>query len=302
MPAMSAGIGVVGLGRMGMPLCANLARAGYDVTAHDRRPELEPDALATGARWGASPRAAAEGADVLVTVLPGAEDVREALLSDDGALGGLRPGATWIDMSTCPPGPGRALAERAQADGVRCLDAPMGGGVDAARAASLHLFVGGEPALVEEQRGLLEAVADSAHIRRVGASGAGYLVKLLANLLWFGQAVATAEALLVAGRAGLDLDVVRAAIGSSAASSDFIRSDLDALMEGEYLTSFSLDRCCEELEAVTALADELGVPHELATLVKDIHVRALERYGPVDGELLGVALLEEQAGLRIRHS
>jgi 3-hydroxyisobutyrate dehydrogenase len=72
-------------------------------------------------------------------------------------------------------------------------------------------------------------------------------------------------------------------------------------MDGEYLTTFSLDRCCEELEAVTTLAGELGVPHELASVVESIHLRALERYGPVDGELLGVSLLEEQAGLRIRH-
>jgi 3-hydroxyisobutyrate dehydrogenase len=301
MPAMSAGIGLVGLGRMGMPICAGLARAGYDVTATDRRSELEPELAATGARWAESPRAVAEASDVLLTVLPGSDEVREALLSDDGALNGLRRGATWIDMSTCPPGAGRALAERAQAAGVRCLDAPMGGGVDAAAAGTLHLYVGGDPALVEEHRGVLSAMADPLHVRHVGAGGAGYLVKLLANLLWFGQAVATAEALLVAGRAGLDLDVVREAIASSAASSDFIRSDLGGLMDGEYLTTFSLDRCCEELEAVTTLAGELGVPHELASVVESIHLRALERYGPVDGELLGVSLLEEQAGLRIRH-
>jgi 3-hydroxyisobutyrate dehydrogenase len=298
MPAMSAGVGLVGLGRMGMPICANLVGAGHDVTATDRRSELEPEVAAIGACWAESARAVAEAADVLITVLPGSEEVREALLSDDGALGGLRRGATWIDMSTCPPGPGRTLAERAQAAGVRCLDAPMGGGVDAATAGTLQLFVGGQPALLEEQRGLLEAVAEPAHISHVGAAGAGYLVKLLANLLWFGQAVATAEALLVAGRDGLDLDVVREAIGSS----DFIRSDLDALMDGDYLTSFALDRCCDELEAVTAFADELGVPHQLASVVKSVHLRALERYGPVDGELLGVSLLEEQAGLRIRHS
>jgi 3-hydroxyisobutyrate dehydrogenase len=286
---------------MGMPICASLARAGYDVTATDRRTELEPELAARGARWAESPRAVAEASEVLLTVLPGSDEVREVLLSDDGALSGLRRGATWIDMSTCPPGAGRALAERAQSAGVRCLDAPMGAGVDAATAATLHLYVGGDAALVEEQRGLLSAVANPVHIRHVGAGGAGYLVKLLANLLWFGQAVATAEALLVAGRAGLDLDVVRDAIGSSAASSDFIRSDLDALLDGDYLTSFPLDRCCAELEAATALAGELGVPHELASVVTSIHLSALERYGPVDGELLGVSLLEEQAGLRIRH-
>jgi 3-hydroxyisobutyrate dehydrogenase len=121
------------------------------------------------------------------------------------------------------------------------------------------------------------------------------------NLLWFGQAIATAEALLLARRAGLDLDVLRHVLTSSAASSEFIRDDLSALLAGDYLTSFGLDRCCEELAAVTALGREHDVPFELSTLVERIHQRALARYGPADGELLAVALLEEQAGIRLRH-
>jgi 3-hydroxyisobutyrate dehydrogenase len=297
---MASRIGLVGLGRMGMPICANLVRAGYEVTAGDRRAELEPEAVAIGASWGASSRAVAAEADVLVTVLPGAAELRDALLSPDGALSALRAGAIWIDMSTCPPGDGRALAAHAQARGVRCLDAPLGGGVAPARDGSLQLFVGGEPELVEDHRGLLEAVAAPGGVRHVGPHGAGYLVKLLVNLLWFGQAIATAEALLLADREGLALDVVREAIASSAASSHFVRSDLDALLQGDYLTSFALDRCCDELSAVTALAAELGVPHELASTVESIHLRALERYGRVDGELLAVALLEEEAGQRLR--
>jgi 3-hydroxyisobutyrate dehydrogenase len=300
---MGVRVGLIGLGHMGMPVCANLARAGYEVTANDLRTELQHGVVASGARWGASTRAVAEGADVLVTLLPGPREVRDALLGPDGALGGdLRPAATWIDMSTCPPGAGRELADHARAQGLRCLDAPIGGGPAAARAGALQLFVGGDMSVVEEHRDLLEAVAESADIRHVGGHGAGYLAKLLINLLWFGQAVATAEALLIARRDGLDLDVLREAIASSSASSEFIRSDLDALLGGDYLTSFRLDRCCEELESITTLARQLGVPHELASVVESIYLRALERYGAVDGELLAVALLEEEAGLRIRHS
>jgi 3-hydroxyisobutyrate dehydrogenase len=300
---MGVRIGLIGVGRMGMPVCANLARAGYEVTAYDLRTELERDVVASGARWGASSRAVATGADVLVTVLPGPAEVRDALLGPDGALGGeLRPAATWIDMSTCPPGAGRELGDHARAQGLRCLDAPIGGDPAVARAGTLQLFVGGDLNVVEEHRDLLEAVAESAEIRHVGAHGAGYLTKLLVNLLWFGQAVATAEALLIARRDGLDLDVLREAIASSSASSEFIRSDLDALLAGDYLRSFRLDRCCEELEAITTLARQLGVPHELTGVVKNTYLRALERYGAADGELLAVALLEEEAGLRLRHS
>lgn len=297
---MGARVGILGLGRMGRPICARLVCAGHEVTAGDRRGELEARTVAYGARWSASPREVAAAADVLVTVLPDDDAVADALLSPGGALEGLREGSVWIDMSSCAPDAGGALAEQAAARGVRCLDAPLGGGVPAAEAGTLQLFVGGDPALLHEQRPLLEAVAEAERIRHMGGHGAGYLTKLLVNLLWFGQALATAEALLIARRAGLDVDVVRDAIGSSAASSPFIAEDLDALLAGDYLTSFGLDRCCAELAAITRTARELGVPHGLASAVEDTYRRALKRYGPRDGELLGVALLEEEAGIRLR--
>ena len=133
-----------------------------------------------------------------------------------------------------------------------------------------------------------------------GDHGAGHTAKLLVNLLWFGQAVATAEALLLARRAGIDTEVMVRTLESSPAATSFIRRDLDALLEGDYLESFGLDRCCEELRAVVALAAEHGVPFELSTEVANAYERALDRYGHVDGELLAVALLEERAGLNLR--
>ena len=94
--------------------------------------------------------------------------------------------------------------------------------------------------------------------------------------------------------------VLRHALGSGAASSQFIRSDLDALLHGDYLTSFGLDGICAELDAVVGLAAELEVPFELAGAVRQVYQCALARFGPADGVLLGAALLEEQAGTRLR--
>jgi 3-hydroxyisobutyrate dehydrogenase len=128
----------------------------------------------------------------------------------------------------------------------------------------------------------------------------GYTVKLLVNLLWFGQAVATAEVLALGERAGLDLDIFRAAVGHSAAASRFIAHDADALLDGDDRTSFGLARCCEELEAALALGAELGVPLELAAVVADVHRQALQHYGDVDGELLGARLVAERAGVSLR--
>jgi 3-hydroxyisobutyrate dehydrogenase len=294
-------IGFIGVGRMGLPMCANLARAGYAVSAGDARAEQEGAVTGFGARWlGGSAEVAAE-ADVLITMLPGPAEVHHVMAGPGGALAALPPAATWIDMTSSSPAMGRILVTAAQARGIGVLEAPVGGGVQAARAGTLQLFVGGDAALVERHRALLAVLADPARILHVGGHGAGYLTKLLVNLLWFGQAVATAEALILARRAGIDLDVLREALSGSAASSAFIRGDLGALLDGDYLTSFGLDRCCEELATVTALAREYGVPFELSALVERTYQRALSRYGGVGGELLAAALLEEEAGIRLRH-
>jgi 3-hydroxyisobutyrate dehydrogenase len=294
-------IGFIGVGRMGLPMCANLVRAGYQVTASDARGELEGAVLGCGARWRDTSSAAAAEAEVLFTMLPGPDEVREAMLGPGGALAALPASATWIDMTSSSPAAGRVFAAAAQARGIDILEAPVGGGVPAARAGTLQLFVGGDIALLDRHRRLLEVLADPQRICRIGGQGAGYTAKLLVNLLWFGQAIAAAEALLLARRAGLDLDVLRQALAGSAASSVFVRRDLGALLDGDYMASFGLDRCCEELAAVTALARDCGVPFELSAVVERIYQRALDRFGPVDGELLAVALLEEDAGTWLRH-
>ena len=169
------------------------------------------------------------------------------MLAPGGVLSALPDAASWIDMTSASPVIGRELASAARDQGVGMLEAPVGGGVRAAVAGTLHLFVGGDARLLERHRTLLEAFADPDRIIRMGGS---------------------------------------------AASSSFIRHDLDALFDGDYLTSFGLDRCCEELSAITALARQDGVPFELSEHVEQIYQRALARYGPADGELLPVAMLE----------
>ena len=291
---MTETVGVIGVGRMGLPVCARLAAAGVRVIATDRQPEREPDVRAAGAGWDGDTERLARQAAALITVLPGSSELLQAMAI---ALSALPPGATWIDLTSAAPPAGLELVRRAQAHGIECLDAPVGGGVEAARAGTLQLFVGGRSEVVERHRAMLELLG---RVEHVGDHGAGYTTKLLVNLLWFGQAVAVGEALLLARRAGIDLDVLRSVLGRSAAASEFVRRDLSALLSGDYLESFGIDRCCEELEAVVALAEELAVPFVLSADVERAYRAAFTRYGAIDGELLAVALLEERAGTRLR--
>jgi 3-hydroxyisobutyrate dehydrogenase len=302
--ACTSRVALVGVGRMGLPTCAALVKAGYQVTVTDKRAESRADAIMCGAAWRDTPAQAAVAADVLITMLPGPQEVQAAMLGADGALEAMTAGAAWIDMTSSSPSAIRPIRERAIDAGMQVLEAPVGGGIQAAREGRLQLFVGGPAAVVERHRTLLEALADPDRIVHAGGHGAGYTAKLLVNLLWFGQAIATAEVLLVGQRAGIDLRVLEHALSDSSAASAFISRNVDPLFHGDYLASFGLDRICEELEAVTALARDYQVPFELSEVVRRIYRRALARYGPVDGELLAMALLEDEAGqkLRPRHS
>lgn len=293
-------VAVIGVGRMGLPICRRLLAAGYAVTAVDVRADRREAARAAGVDTAADPAAVAGEVDVVVTVLPGSPELSQVMPAVIAAAPSAATSTwTWIDLTSASPIVTAPLREAALARGLACLEAPMGGGPSTAEAGSLQLFVGGPDGVVERQRPLLESLGRVVH---VGGHDAGYTVKLLVNLLWFGQALATGEALLLARRAGLDLDVVRDALAGSAAAGRFLKEDVDALLDGDYLTTFGIDRCVEELDAVVAVAAEHDLPFELSSLVRDLYTRALVRYGPVDGELLSVALLEEQAGVDLRRT
>jgi 3-hydroxyisobutyrate dehydrogenase len=285
----------VGLGRMGLPMCARLSAAGFDITATDVRADRRGPAEAAGARWADSIPTACAHAGIAVTMLPGVPEVHEAAAQ---LVASLAPGACWLDMSTASPAVARRIATLATKRGLSTLEAPVGGGPGEARDGQLLAFAGGRDENLERCRPVLEEL--TARVLHVGPAGAGYTVKLLVNLLWFGQAVATAEALTLAGAVGLDLDVVHDALRHSAASSRFVTEHVGPLLDGDDLPAFALARCCEELESVLALGDERGVALELATVVSDLHHQALERYGDRDGELLGARYVADRGGIELR--
>jgi 3-hydroxyisobutyrate dehydrogenase len=285
-------VAVIGVGRMGTALCGRLVQTGFSVTAWDVRAERAQPALATGARWVTSLGEAVAGTDVLITSLPGAAEVT-AVAESLREL--LAPGTTWLECSSADPSVATVTGAAAAGRGAAVNDVPLGGGPDTAARGELLAFAGGDPAALAAARPVLDAIAR--RVLEVGAPGAGYTVKLLVNLLWFGQAVAHAEALALADRAGLDPETVRAAIGHSAAAGAFTEHDAPMLLRGDDLPAFSLARCCEQLAEVVALGTEHGVPMDVAAQVASIHTQALARYGDVDGELLGARLVAERAGV-----
>ena len=184
--------------------------------------------LDSGAAWAGTVRGVASRAGILITMLPGPATVTDVMTGTGGVLAALPPAATWIDMTSNSPDAARPLTAAARARGIGVLDAPAGGGVPAARAGMLQLFVGGDSVLLERCRPVPEVIADPQRITHTGGNGSGYLTKLLVNLLWFGQAWRRARLCCWPGQSGIDLDVLRQALAGSAASSAFIVKDLGA--------------------------------------------------------------------------
>jgi 3-hydroxyisobutyrate dehydrogenase len=298
-----AHVALIGVGRIGLPVAGNLVRAGYSVRAHDVRSEREPDVVGCGAAWADSATAAVARATTVLTVLPGSGELRTLMLGGaeaDGLLPHLAPGTSWVDLTSTAPDVDEELARAARERGIARLDAGVAGGADAAWRGQLTLYVGGDAALVDELWPILTAIGAPERIHHMGTAGSGHLTKLLVNLLWFGQSLATGEVLLLGQRAGLDASLLTDVLARSAAGGEFLRSVVPRLLSGDYLASFGLDRCVEELDSLERFADHVGAPFGLSAEVARGYRRALDAFGAVDGELLAVAYLERLAGRLLR--
>ena len=281
---------------MGLPIATALVTGGFEVVAFDSSPERAALAEDAGITLVGSAVELASVVGVLVTVLSGPREIADALI-DGGVIDRVAPGSVWLDLSSNAPDIAERIADAAAARGVASVAAPMAGGPTAAAARSLRFFVGGHPAAIDRVRPLLAVLGGDEALSIVGARvGAAHTTKLLANLLWFGQVVAVTEALLVGVSLGVPVTILRTALASSAGGSVFIDDYLDSLLAGDYLETFGIDRCVEELETLVRLAARADVPFELSRVVTRLHREALERFGAIDGELLAARLLEERAG------
>ncbi len=294
-------VGFIGLGRMGGPMARNLAAAGFALIVHDARRDAAEGLEGLGARWADSPRAVAEHADVLVTMLPGPPQVEAVAFGPEGAFDGLGDGSIWIDMSTSTPPVGQRAAEAGAARGVACLDAPVSGMTKGAEAGTLQVFAGGDAGTFARALPLLRAMGDRDRIFHVGPKGAGYAVKLCLNLLWFIHTAAAAEVLVMGVRAGVSLPVLREALVASPASSNVIERDLDGLFAaGDYDEGFTLDLVTKDLGLAIDLGRQTGTPMEVSALVEQLHRRARAIYGDGGGEMLAVKLVEDATGTYLR--
>jgi 3-hydroxyisobutyrate dehydrogenase-like beta-hydroxyacid dehydrogenase len=287
-------LGFIGLGSMGAAMARNLVNAGHDLTVYDLDPGRVEDLARSGARPGTSGQDVAGAVEVLFTSLPGP---RQAAAAMPGLIDALRPGATWVDMTTNDRGLVLELAQRAEARQVSVLDAPVTGAIDGARRGTLTIFVGGSGPVLEQVRPYLELLG---RIIVCGPLGNGTVVKLVTNQIWFINAAAIGEALVLGKKAGVELTVLWDALKNSVGDTFVARHDVPSIFAGHYDPSFTLDLCCKDLGLIVALAEATQTQAPMTARAKDRFEAARKAFGGDQAELLVCKLIEDASGVDLR--
>ena len=275
-----ATIGFVGLGRMGIPMTARLAAAGYHVQGFDVSETARAAFSAAGP--GSFPvedlgRVAA-GAAAVVLMLPDSAVIRQ-VTGEQGLLAAMRPGTMLIDMSSSEPAATRQLAVQAERSGITMIDAPVSGGVPGAVRGTLTIMAGGPAEVVAAARPMLEVLGS--RVLHVGPAGAGHAVKALNNLLSGIHLLATSEAMLAGQESGLDpavlLDVLNTSSGRSGSTEN---KWPNYVLTGSFDSGFGLRLLVKDMRIALGIAAETGSASRLAETAIDMWAEAARTLPP----------------------
>jgi 3-hydroxyisobutyrate dehydrogenase-like beta-hydroxyacid dehydrogenase len=290
-------IGFIGLGQMGGPMSRRLLAAGHRLVGHDVRAEAMDALVAEGAEAARSPAEVAARAEVVLVSLPTPQVVREVALGPDGLVHGSAV-RIYVDLSTTGQAVAVEVAAALAGRRIATLDAPVSGGVRGAIDGTLAVMVAGPPAELERVRGILAVFGRVFHVGK--RPGLGQLMKLANNYLSATAIVATAEAVVLGVKGGLDpatmLDVINASTGRNTASEDkFPRQ----VLSGNYAAGFTTGLLTKDLGLCAAAAEALGVPMPVAAAVHAQWRRAVAELGADADITTIVKCIERAAGTTI---
>jgi 3-hydroxyisobutyrate dehydrogenase len=261
-------VAFLGLGTMGAAMAANLARAGFTVRAWNRTPGRAPELEELGVALAPTPAAAAAASDTVVLCVSDTPDVEAVLFGPDGVVDGARSGTLIIDCSTIAPSGSWDFAGRLRERGLRMVDAPVSGGSEGARNATLTIFVGGDETDVEHARPILHALGRT--ITHVGPIGAGQAVKAVNQVILAGAYLGVAEGIVLAIKAGLDVEQVVGALGGGAAQSWVLANRSGRMIANDYPLGFKVALHRKDLRIALELAQQVGAVLPLSALVAQL--------------------------------
>ena len=289
-------VAILGLGRMGSAMARALSGGDVDLVLWNRSAgRAETMAADLGGRAVRSPADAAAAADVAITMLADGEAVASVWAGPEGLLARARPGSVLVDMSTVAPDTLPPYADRARDAGCGILDAPVSGSVSLAEAAKLTVMAGGEASDLERARPILDRLAQQ--VFHMGALGSGHAMKLAVNGVIFALNNATGEALVLAERAGIERERAYEVLAASAAGAPFVAYKRDAFLQPDTEpVAFSLELAAKDLDLITQLAHDLGVPMAQARANRELIGQAADGVG-ADRDFSAVAThLRDRSG------
>ena len=249
-------VGFAGLGTMGVHMAANLARAGFPLTVWNRTPGRAENLIALGATEASSAAALGAACDVVVTCLTDSPQVETVLFGESGLAAGLAPGSLVIDCSTISPTKVTEFAARLAERGVALIDAPVTGGSEGARLATLTILVGGAEADVARVGGVLAAMGRT--VTHLGPVGAGQWAKAINQVILAGTYLGVAEGVVLALKAGLDAEKVIGALEGGAAGSWVLSNRAQRMIDDDYPIGFKIELHRKDLGIGLELAKSVG--------------------------------------------
>lgn len=268
---MSLRLAYLGLGVMGAPMAAHLVRAGHQVCVYNRT-AAKAEAFAArhaGSRHAATPRAAAEGAQIVLACVGNDDDLRAVTLGPDGAFAGMAPGAIFVDHTTASAAVARELHGVARSRDLHFVDAPVSGGQAGAENGALAIMCGGDLEPFETAQPVMQSYARAC--RRMGDSGAGQLTKMVNQICIGGLVQGLSEAIAFGQRAGLDMPAVLDLIGQGAAQSWQMHNRGQTMVEDRFDFGFAVDWMRKDFSLVLDEARRNGARLPVTALVDQFY-------------------------------
>ena len=269
-PTPPRSVAFLGLGVMGHPMAGHLARAGHRVAVFNRTPAKAQAWVGEyGHASAATPKAAANGADIVFACVGNDDHLRSVVLGEQGAFAGMKPGAIFVDHTTTSAEVARELSAAALSRGLQFIDAPVSGGNLGAINGTLTVMCGGDAAAFDAMRPL--AMAYSKAVTRLGTSGAGQLAKMVNQIAIAGLVQGLAEAIAFGQKAGLDMQAVLGVIGKGAAQSWQMDNRGPTMLEDRFDFGFAVDWMRKDLGLVLDEARRNGARLPVTALVDQFY-------------------------------
>ena len=289
-------VGFIGLGCMGLPMARNLLKAGFHLIACDVRQAPLREIGALGAETTTSPLEVGK-ADIIIIMVQNFPQAREVLIGKKGVLESMRQGSVIVVMSTISPVEIKMVAKEAEDRGIRTLDAPVSGGVKGATEGTLSIMAGGTKEIFEHCKPLLSVMGKN--IFHVGEVGIGQTVKMISQLMFCVGLVASAEAMVLGSKAGVDPNLLLKVVGVTAGDSLAFRREVPLMIARNFETQGALRILTKDTKIVLDVAGGLGVPVLLTSVAHQIYRMAEGRGLGDEDDAAVVKVIEEWADTKV---